>query len=247
MKPIRIDDSDGLRALRFAGDGDAMQSLIDPDQPQRLVMENLQYLMSILLFIPEPERILLLGIGGGALVHFLRHHYPRARITGVERDPRMLEIASNELALPKPGERLDYIIADGAGFIGQDTGAYDLIVTDIFTGPQSPAWVTETPFLRAVADRLSDRGGAAWNLLIGSERDFLRFYQSLRRVFDGRTLCLEHDDHENLLAMGFNARPKPMAMAERLEQARDLGERLELPLPQALARLHEINPAGEVL
>lgn len=245
MNPARIDSEDGLQALRFDGDGDAVQSLIDPQRPERLAMENLQYLMAILLFIPPPRRILLLGIGGGALVHFLRHHYPQAVITGVEIDAVLLQRAQRELGLPAADDRLDYVIDDAADFIARSSETYDLIVTDIFTGPQSPDWVIEPAFLQAVRDRLSAEGGAAWNLLIASEQAFLRFYRELRRVFEQHTLCLEHEDHENLLAMAFAGQPPRMEMGERLQQALELGERLELPLTAALAKLYQINPVGD--
>jgi len=241
----RIDDENGLRALRFAGDGDAVQSLIDPRCPERLVMQNLQYLMSILLFIPPPRRVLLLGVGGGALLHFLRHHFAQAEITGVDIDATLLKTAERELGLPAADARLRYVIEDARRFIEAEREHYDLIVTDIFDGPQSPQWVIEPAFLQALRQRLTARGGAAWNLLIGSEQRFIRFYRDLRRVFGGLTLCLEHDDHENLLAMGFSAAPEPMEMGARLQQAMTLGERLELPLAEALARLYQINPVGD--
>ncbi len=242
---IRIDEEAGLRALRFEGDGDAIQSLIDPLQPQRLVMENLQYLMSLLLFIPPPQRILLLGVGAGALLHFLRHHYPHSRITGVDNDAALIEHAQQELGLPRADARLDYAITDARDFLADGTDRFDLIVTDIFTGPQSPPWVISGEFIRAVQQRLSPTGAAGWNLLIGGRRSFEHYYRGLRRCFRQQTLCLEHEDHENLLAMGFNFEVKPLPMEQRLRQAAELGARLELPLTDALAAIYRINPVGQ--
>ena len=244
MKPAFIEDEAGLKALRFDGDGDAIQSLIDPQRPERLVMRNLQYLMSLLLFIPPPERILLLGVGGGALLQFLRHHYPGAHVTGVEIDADLLQRAQEELGLPPADKRLHYCIADAAEFIHSDRGRYDLIVTDIFNGPQSPDWVLQADFLQAVQQRLTEQGGAGWNLLIGSEQRFTRFYRELRRVFRQQTLCLEEDDHENLLALALNFEPPVLEMGERLQQAVELGDRLKLPLTEALAKIYQINPVG---
>ncbi len=244
MRSARIDDVAGLKALRFEDDGAAIQSLIDPQRPERLAMPNLQYLMSLLLFIPPPESILLLGIGGGALLHFLRHHYPRARITGVEIDAGLLQRAQQELGLPLPDERLHYHIADAASFIRSDSGHYDLIVTDIFDGPQSPEWVLQTGFLQAVRQRLSGHGGAGWNLLLGSQQRFTRFQRELGRVFHRQTLYLEEGGHENRLALALNFKPPLREMGERLQQAVELEQRLQLPLTEALAQIYRINPVG---
>jgi len=200
--------------------------------------------MSLLLFIPPPRHILLLGVGGGALLHFLRHHFPQARILGVDIDGELLQRAQQELGLPLADERLRYRVADAAEFIHADRDRYDLIVTDIFDGPQSPDWVLQTDFLQAVQQRLTQQGGAGWNLLIGSEQRFTRFYRELRRVFRQQTLCLEEDEHENLLALALNFEPPALEMGERLQQAVELGERLELPLTEALAKIYQINPVG---
>ena len=54
---------------------------LDLENPHHLELKNLEYLMAVLLFIPDPERILMLGTAAGSLLHFLKYHYPEARIT----------------------------------------------------------------------------------------------------------------------------------------------------------------------
>jgi hypothetical protein len=56
----------GLLELR-SGDN-SLQSAIDPRAPQRLCLRNLEHLMTVLLFIPEPRNILVLGTAAGSLL-----------------------------------------------------------------------------------------------------------------------------------------------------------------------------------
>ena len=88
------------RQLELRSGDDALQSVIDLQNPFRLCLKNLEYLMAILLFIPEPRRILILGTAAGSLLHFLRHHYPQAEITSVDIDAELIETLKSRAILP---------------------------------------------------------------------------------------------------------------------------------------------------
>jgi spermidine synthase len=70
--------------LELRGKDKSLQSVINLEKPYQLELKNLEYLMSALIFISAPERILVLGTAGGSLLHFLRHYYPQADITAVD-------------------------------------------------------------------------------------------------------------------------------------------------------------------
>ncbi|MCG8621266.1 MAG: fused MFS/spermidine synthase, partial [Proteobacteria bacterium] len=228
--------------LQLKFDHEAIQSEINRQQPQQLVMQNLQYLMGILLFMPEPENILLLGVGGGSMVHFLRHHFPQSHITGVELDAKLLETAHDKLLLPRADDQLTYCIQDARDHVTLTREKYDLIVVDIFDGSQSPDWILELEFTQELKRCLRKNGGLTYNLLIDSEKKFSQFYQMLRQVFDHQTLCLDTEDYENILVYALNFKNERLSMPELMEKGWDYEEKLKLPFRQILAAIYDINP-----
>ncbi len=183
----------------FASEPDATQSAINLKQPQQLVMENLQFLMGILLFIEPPKNILLLGVGAGSLVQFFRHFHPDSHITAVDYDNELLEIAHQQMLLPEADEQLEYVIQDARQYINTCQQQFDLILVDIFDGSQSPDWTRNKEFTDQLKNCLSESGAVAYNVLINSETAFKTFYKLLRQTFNQQTLCLETEEYENLL------------------------------------------------
>ena len=240
-----IREQDDLLQLVFKKAPDAVQSAIVKSAPQRLVMQNLQYLMGILLFIEAPQKILLLGVGAGSLLHFLRFHFPDSHITGIDLDEGLLQFAQREMHLPAADERLDYVIDDARAFVENSNTHYDLIAVDIFDGSQTPAWVLSLDFTRALQRSLSSKGAVAYNLLINSERGFEQFYGQLRRVFNRQTLCLEAQQYANILLYGLNFNAAEKSMEELLHAALQAENRFQLPFHQMLSVIFNINPQGE--
>ena len=92
--------------VELRSDTNALHSVINLKNPQRLALRNLEYLMGVLLFIPAPQKILLLGTGGGSLIHFLRHHYPRSHLTSVDNDSELQDLIQQKMLLPEASENL---------------------------------------------------------------------------------------------------------------------------------------------
>ena len=231
--------------LEFRSGANALQSVIDPQHPHRLQLKNLEYLMAVLLFIPDPRRILMLGTAAGSLVHFLRYHYPHSEITTVDIDSALIEQLLQKKFLPPADARLKYVHADAAQFISNCGQRYDLILVDIFSGSQSPAWLLEKASINNLRRLLTLHGGGlAYNLLIDSEHDFKRFYRDLRLVFDGRTLCLPVKDLANTIAYGICPTQPPRDMSANMEYAANLSERLGIDFTRVLSVIYNTNPVG---
>lgn len=231
--------------LEFRSGANALQSVIDPQHPHRLQLKNLEYLMAVLLFIPDPRRILMLGTAAGSLVHFLRYHYPRSEITTVDIDSAFIEQLLQKELLPPGDARLNYVHADAAQFISNCRQRYDLILVDIFSGSQSPAWLLEKTSISNLRRLLAPHGGGlAYNLLIDSEHDFKRFYRDLRLVFDGQTLCLPVKGLENTIAYGICSPQPGRDMTQNIEHATSLSQRLGFNLVDVLSVIYNTNPVG---
>ena len=230
--------------LELRSGDDTLQSVIDLQNPHHLELKNLEYLVAVLLFIPEPKRILMLGTAAGSLLHFLRHHYPAAEITTVDIDVELIEKMLEMEILPSAQAGLTYVYDDAAHFIEHCDQDYDLILIDIFSGAQSPAWLLQKQATNNLFRLLTERGALAYNLLIDSEYDFKRFYRDLRLVFAEQTLCLPVQELENTIAYGIrNPRPA-VEMTQNMQQAIALSERLEIDFMRVLAVIYNTNPVG---
>ena len=233
----------GLLELR-SGDN-SLQSAIDPRAPQRLCLRNLEHLMTVLLFIPEPRNILVLGTAAGSLLHYLRHYLPAARLTAVDIDTELITQLLQLGVLPPRGDRLDYVTADAADFIAGCEQRFDLVLVDLFNGARSPAWLLERESSDALYRLCSERGAVAYNLLLASEHDFTRFYRELRQLYRGLTLSLPVQGFENRIVCAVRERaPENVDMNARLQQAAILAERLQLDFPRLLAVAYNSNPVG---
>jgi spermidine synthase len=230
--------------LELRSGDEALQSVIDIENPHRLALKNLEHLMAVLLFIPHPERILMLGTAAGSLLHFLRYHYPDAEITAVDIDVELIEQLLEMEILPPAQAGLKYVYDDAAHFIRHCEQNYDLILIDVFNGAQSPAWLLEKNATNNLFRLLTERGALAYNLLIDSEHDFKLFYRDLRLVFDEQTLCLPVQGLENTIAFGIRSPPSPPEMTQYMQQAVELSERLEIDLLRVLAVIYNTNPVG---
>lgn len=228
--------------LELRSGDDALQSVIDLQTPHRLGLRNLEYLMAVLLFIPQPERILMLGTAAGSLLHFLQHHYPETEITAVDIDIELIELLLDMEILPPAHAGLRYVYDDAAHFIRHHQQKYDLVLVDVFSGAQSPAWLLEKNTTNNLFLQLSESGALAYNLLIDSEHDFKRFYRDLRLVFAEQTLCLPVQGLENTIAYGIRCPRPAIEMTQNMQQAITLSERLEIDLMRVLAVIYNTNP-----
>jgi predicted membrane-bound spermidine synthase len=81
-----------------------------------------------------PKSVLVLGLGGGTVTRQLRAMLPEARITGVEIDAGIIDLARRYMDLD--AQRLDVHIEDAYGFLENTREKFDAILDDLFlTGP----------------------------------------------------------------------------------------------------------------
>ena len=233
--------------LELRGKHKSLQSVIDLDNPQRLQLANLEYLMSVLLFMPAPGRILMLGTAAGSLLHFLRFHYPRAEITAVDIDAELVEKLLHMQILPAADDRLSYVHDDAAHFIGHCADSFDLVLVDIFDGAQSPSWLLEKAAIQQLYEITASGGGLAFNLLVDSDHDFGGFYRNLSQLFAGNTLSLPVAGLENRVVYAVREPAAARDMTANMQRALELTAQLDFELMPILSVIYNTNPAGRGL
>ncbi len=232
------------KQLELHTDSNALHSVINLQAPQKLALKNLEYLVGILLFLPEPAKILLLGTGGGSLVHFLRFHYPNSHLTALDLDAELLEFMHQKMRLPKGDQFLSYVIDDADHYLHHCTQHFDLILVDIFTGTQSPEWLLELQSMQRLFSLLSDQGAVSYNLLIDSEHALRLFYRRLRHAFNGLTLGLPVEGFDNTIAYGLRYQTAERGMSWYMQQASSLGASHDIDYMAVLSAIYSSNPAG---
>ena len=81
----------GRRTLRFGRDG-ARQSVVKLGDPSYLELNYYAFVPAFLAIVPDPENLLLVGLGGGTLARFFRKHLPETTIDAVEIYRRPAEV-----------------------------------------------------------------------------------------------------------------------------------------------------------
>jgi spermidine synthase len=243
--PVWINQQQDILQLKF--DKLATQSEINASEPHQLRMNNLQYLMGILLFIEAPRNLLLLGVGGGSLIHFVRHYLPETHITGVEYDAELLQIAQDHLLLPPAGSFIDYQIADAREYIQHCRESYDLIIVDIFDAFRSPSWLLQNDTIKRLKGLLSPRGAIGYNLLINSDKDFKDFYQQLRNRYQRQALVMETQDYQNILFYALNFIAQKKSITEYMQLGLQLHETYPLPFNEVMSTIYSMNPTDSGL
>lgn len=76
-----------------------------------------------------PNHVLVLGLGGGTVVHLIRHFFPHCKITCVEREALHIQLAKRFFQLP---DDVKVIHGDAYEVLAQTQERYDWILDDVF-------------------------------------------------------------------------------------------------------------------
>jgi spermidine synthase len=169
---IRIRRSGDLRSMLFVRDTgeEVIESRVDLKRPQVLQFEYLKHLFTSYLFADPQADVLIIGLGGGGMIHFLRREDPGVAIDAVEIDPVVVKLADEFFGV-RTGEKVNIITADGLKFIAENEKQYDVIYMDAFLKPSAETDSTGVPlalrtrqFYEQLQTRLKPGGVVAFNL-----------------------------------------------------------------------------------
>src|SRR6185312_6391242 len=125
-KPFIV-DSGPRRFLHF--DLETVQSAMRLDDPDRLSLRYTRKMMAFLLFNRAPERILLLGLGGGSLAKFCYQRLPFTALTAVEVNPDVIALRE-EFRIPCDDSRFRVICANAVTYGARLNRSKHVILAD---------------------------------------------------------------------------------------------------------------------
>lgn len=132
---------------------------------------------------PAPRSLLMLGLGGGTSLRTLRHLCPDLKITALELDGEMIQLARDYMQLDAIG--IDVIHADAYVWLAKNCQKFDVIFDDVYgvnTSDVVRPLVSPGTVLPDLRRSLTDEGVFAANLVVGPghrrvQTEFRRFFR----------------------------------------------------------------------
>jgi spermidine synthase len=233
---IEISEEGGVRYLHFGSRW--IQGAMRVRRAHALELEYTRDMMFPLLLHPRsgwPSRVLLIGLGAASVTKFLYRYRPRAAITVVEIEPRVVAAARQHFALPE-SSRLHLEVADGAAYIARPGPPFDLIAVDGFDALGLAGALDTRAFYRHCRARLTHDGMLVTNLLRrsrGCEASVAR----IAEAFDGRVLALPACESGNTVALAATGPPLSISVEALRRAATVLREGTGLNLGRTIGRL----------
>lgn len=135
--------------------------------------------------VKKSKSALILGVAGGSVIQTLRDEFDfKGKITGVELDKKIIEIANNYFGLNKFND-VEIINDDAQNFISKTKEKYDLIVIDVFQDNIMPDFLFEENFVNNLKKILDKNGNILFNTIVNFSTD-------LKRNEDYTTLATEY-------------------------------------------------------
>ena len=136
------------RWVRYSGPQTCV-SLINRD---RLVLNYSKMMLGALYLYPNPQKILIIGVGGGTLPTTLSSMFPTAEIHAIEIDPAVINVAKKYFDF-KPGRNIAVYEEDGRVFVKRAIKKgykYDLVLLDAYDHEYIPEHLLTKEFLEEV-------------------------------------------------------------------------------------------------
>jgi spermidine synthase len=178
-----LDTANGFRQLIFDGklDGtDPIQSEMKLSDHYELTLPYARHIMAALPLVKNPQRILILGLGGASMQRYLYRLLPDAKIETAELDPAVIKVAASYFFFKEDARQIVHP-GDGRKFIENSSDKYDIIFLDAFSATSIPYPLSTQQFLKAAKDHLAPGGIVCANLwdILPEYRDMLKTYTTV--------------------------------------------------------------------
>jgi spermidine synthase len=179
---LTVEKRGNIVELRARARGsEALESAVDLSDPLKLVVHYTRSLYGALFLQPQPQRVMMIGLGGAGFHRLFAAAYPEALLHTVELDPKVLELTETRMQF-KPTAKTPVTIMDGRMFVKRNKEKWDWLILDAFRGGFVPPHLKTEEFYRECAARLSDRGVFVSNLHATSQLYFSDL-KTIQKVF----------------------------------------------------------------
>lgn len=177
-------------------------------QPDALVLEYTQTMMSFLMLNPKPQHIGMIGLGGGSIAKFCHRYLPKTNMTVVEINPHVIALR-DQFQIPPNGDRFTVIEGDGAEFVRQARQRYDILIMDGFGVDGIPLPLCSQQFYDDCRDALPPGGVFIANLHT-EDTDYDTYLARISQSFGPSVLVIEEPESAQSTVFACNG-PLPSA------------------------------------
>lgn len=197
--------------LRFArGVGQSRMALAQPDE---LLIDYTRTMLAALLLQPLPQRIGMVGLGGGSQAKFCYRYLPDSQLDVMENNPQVIALR-DQFRIPADDARLRVHLTDAASYLHRQIARFDLLLVDGYDKSGIPSKLSTQAFYDDCAAALTPQGVLASNLYA---RDHKRHVARLMRSFDGHVIVLGERKQKNLVAFAWKS-PVLLPLAEAMQK-----------------------------
>lgn len=140
-----------------------------------------------LLALERVDSLLMLGFGAGSAIELLRARGFDPRVTAVEIDARVVELARRWFGWDGD-PRLEFVVADAADWLRGERPLHDLVVVDVFVEDRIPKPLRTRELAERAARCVAPGGWLVVNCMDDSPRrhaDAEEVERALRSVLEG--------------------------------------------------------------
>lgn len=236
---VSVYENDQYRWIQ-SGAGN-IQSAMRKTDASNPVLPYFPALLSALLFLPAPQRILIIGLGGGELIRFFKHCLPDTELFAIEKSRAMIHAFNcyfQQNTLP-----IDVIADDICTYTShRDQRPYDMVFLDVYGENSLPACLYEKHFYYKLSGMLSDQGILSINLIVRDEAEAIELLKSIRKAFHKMTLCLSVGKHMNIVVLAFNQPPKIKTIQQLNKNAIQLNASSSINFNELIDNIFASNP-----
>jgi len=110
------------------------------------------------------KTILILGLGGGTAASLTARFWPKAEITGIEIDPKMIQLGKKYFELDKLPQ-LKIVEGEAIEYVRNNNDKFDLILVDLYQGDKIVKKSESGEFIGLAKRRLKSKGIIIFNRL----------------------------------------------------------------------------------
>jgi spermidine synthase len=151
--------TEGSYVLSIGGSEQSHVNLAHPEEIFYEYLRRIGHLVDLAAPPGAPVKALHLGAGALTLARYIQATRPGSQQYAVELERELLDFVLRQLPLPE-GTDLRTITGDAREALGElDPGlTFDVVILDIFSGPEAPAHIASAEFYLEVRARLGPRG-----------------------------------------------------------------------------------------
>ena len=199
---LEIRDNGDHRSLYF--DSGYLQGQMSLSAPENLVISYTWYMLTALLLFPEPQKILVLGIGAGSFIRFFLHHFPNCVIDAVDNSATVISTAEKFFFISQ-AQNLSIFCNDGYRFLKKTHGNnYDIILVDAFDARGMAPTIYDAPCLACMAENLSPEGIISCNLWSSDAARLRQIKRLLANQFQSN-IYLPVPDRANIVGLSMSS------------------------------------------